>query len=169
MTAIERLEGAMRGLLIFPAAVLLLAACGSNSGGSGGGADPAGSASAARTGAPLASSTGQPSATPTGCAQPGDTINARRGEQPAPICLAPGAAVRIVTDPSPRQPWGVMGSSDESVVRCDSRAAADGALVATCTAVSPGTATVSTVTAPFAGDPHGPPQDIWRLRVTVSG
>jgi hypothetical protein len=163
----------MRQLLVFPAALLLLAACGSGSAGqvgdSGGSpGDSAGSASAAGTAGPLSSSS-EVRATPTstGCSSVPESVHAHHGEQPAAVCLTPGATLHIVTDPSPRQPWSTLTSTDESVVRCTSRATPDGAIEATCTAVKPGTVTVSTVTASFAGDPHGPAQYMWRLEITV--
>jgi hypothetical protein len=164
----------MRQLLVFPAALLLLTACGSGSAGqvgdSGGSpADSVGSASAAGTAGPSSpSSEVHPAPTSTGCPSVPETVRVHHGEQPAAICLTPGATLRIVTDPSPRQPWSALTSTDESVVRCISRAATDGAIEATCTAVNSGTATVSTVTAPFAGDPHGPPQYMWRLEIAVA-
>lgn len=92
---------------------------------------------------------------------------ARRGQVPAPLCLEVGATLRVGAEPSPRQPWMPLTSSDEAVLRCVSRPAPGGSIDATCTAVRPGSATVSTVTAPFAGDPHGPPQFRWALEVTV--
>jgi hypothetical protein len=58
-------------------------------------------------------------------------------------------------------------SSDATVLRCVTRPLADGAVEATCTAQRPGTATVTTATGPFAGDPHGPPQATWQLSITV--
>jgi polyphosphate kinase 2 (PPK2 family) len=53
------------------------------------------------------------------------------------------------------------------VVSCTSAAGPDGTIAGTCRALRAGTAEVSTMTAPFAGDPHGPPQYLWRLTVEV--
>jgi hypothetical protein len=44
----------------------------------------------------------------------------------------------------------------------------EGALAATCHATGVGIATVATITAAFAGDPHGPAQYTWTLTVHVT-
>ena len=153
-------------LFVLPASVLLLTACAAGS--TAAPADGAGSASPAATAHPVPpSDTGRPSPTSKGCTSAA-TITARRGEQPTPLCLTPGAALRIHTEPSPHQPWGPFTSTDNSVVRCTSETADDGATQTTCLAVRPGTAIVSTTTAPFSADPHGPPQDTWQLHITVA-
>jgi hypothetical protein len=95
------------------------------------------------------------------------TLVARTGERPAPVCLRRGATLRVVTEPSPRQPWSLPASSDRSMLRCVSRRRPEGAAVATCRARRAGTVTVATQTAPFAGDPHGPPEYLWQVTVTI--
>jgi len=125
---------------------------------------PSGSAGPAVSGG---SSAGTPpsSGQPTGCGPL--VVVASQRDQPAPVCLRRGATLRVATEPSPRQPWSPPVSSDGSVLRCESRQAAEGRAEAVCTAMGRGTATVSTQTGPFAGDPHGPAQYLWQLTVTV--
>ncbi|MFF1612335.1 hypothetical protein ACFVYA_31555 [Amycolatopsis sp. NPDC058278] len=89
-------------------------------------------------------------------------------QQPAPQCLAVGDVLHITTETSPQQPWSLPVSSDESVLQCEARPLTDGATTATCTARRRGNATVTTTTAAFAGDPHGPPQTQWEVRVQVT-
>ena len=164
----------MRALVVWSWAVLVLAAgCGSApppgqplppSGGQGTGT--------ATTGGPQPSTSPPPppssSSSPTGSARCGARrVVASVREQPEPQCLQVGASLRISAEPSPRQPWSLPASSDESVLRCAARLLPDGAAAATCTAMRHGTATVTTSTAPFAGDPHGPPQTQWHLVVNV--
>ena len=165
----------MRALVVWSWAVLVLAAgCGSApppgqplppSGGQGTGT--------ATTGGPQPSTSTSPpppssSSSPTGSARCGARrVVASVREQPEPQCLQVGASLRISAEPSPRQPWSLPASSDESVLRCAARLLPDGAAAATCTAMRHGTATVTTSTAPFAGDPHGPPQTQWHLVVNV--
>jgi hypothetical protein len=55
------------------------------------------------------------------------------------------------------------------VLSCTTSVANDGAATGTCRAVRSGQVTVATMTAPFAGDPHGPPQQSWQLAVRVGG
>ena len=50
---------------------------------------------------------------------------------------------------------------------CVSTTHADGSVTASCRAKAGGVVTLTTTTAAFAGDPHGPPQALWRLDVTV--
>ncbi len=156
--------------------LLLLASCASTGSGSGSGvssstgenpgsvgsAQPAGTA---RPGSPSTSAT--PSSGASGCSDAPAAITARTGEQPAPVCMRVGATVTITAQPSPAQPWQPMTTSDAAVLACTSKAVDQGALIATCRALAPGTATVSTTTAPFAGDPHGPPQHMWTLTIQV--
>jgi len=154
--------------------LLLLASCASTGSGSGasssagensgsvGSAQPAGTA---RPGSPSASAA--PSSGASGCSDASAAFTARTGEQPAPVCLRVGATVTITTQPSPAQPWQPMTTSDTAVLACTSKSADQGVLIATCRALAPGTAAVSTITAPFAGDPHGPPQHTWTLTIQV--
>jgi hypothetical protein len=165
----------MRHLLVLAVAVPLIASCGGPdqpAGGGSGSTGPPGSTGSPPVagGSGSTGSTGTPGPAPTGtggrCAD-GTTITARVGAAPAAVCLTRGGSLLVRTEPSHLQPWAPLASSDESIVRCRSRRLADGAVEATCTAVGPGTATLSTSTAPFGGDPHGPPQDTWRLPITV--
>jgi hypothetical protein len=86
---------------------------------------------------------------------------------PAPVCLQVGQELRLAAGASPQQPWETFTSSDPAVVSCTSTRLPDGAVQAICRARRPGTATITTGTMPFAGDPHGPVQHIWQLAVTV--
>jgi hypothetical protein len=95
------------------------------------------------------------------------TLTASQGVQPAPVCLRRGATLHITTEPSPHQPWSLPLSSDTSVLRCAAHRLPGGAAAATCTARRLGTATITTCTSAFAGDPHGPPQYLWQVQVTV--
>ena len=88
--------------------------------------------------------------------------------RPAGICLPVNGILRLAADPSPRQPWDQLASSDSAVLACVSQSSSNGSVTGACTALHPGTATVSTMTAPFAGDPHGPPQYLWHIAVTVT-
>ena len=101
------------------------------------------------------------------CSPAPASITARFGEQPRPVCLRVGQHLTITTQPSPTQPWQSMTTSAAAVLECTSQLDDQGALTATCSALRPGTATVSTTTAPFAGDPHGPPQHTWTLTIHV--
>jgi hypothetical protein len=160
---------------------MLLASCAGTASGSGSGSSPTGSsaqggsgsggsgsaqpAGTARADPPAASDTASQGA--SGCLPAPAVITARTGEQPAPVCLRVGASLTITAQPSPAQPWQPMTTSNPAVLACTSRAADRGALTATCRALAPGTATISTTTAAFAGDPHGPPQYTWTLTVHV--
>ncbi|MFC5187429.1 hypothetical protein [Actinomadura harenae] len=95
------------------------------------------------------------------------TLTARRGERPPPLCLTVGAVLRVVAEPSSRQPWSPLTSTDEQVLSCVSRPGSEGTITATCTARRPGRATVATVTAPFPGDPRGPAQFRWTRQIEV--
>lgn len=112
---------------------------------------------------------GTSAANPTACPYDGTPITIRRGGHPAPICLHPGDVLILNALPSPTQPWQPPTSSDATILRCDSRLLAEGALTATCHALGLGTVTVSTTTAAFAGDPHGPAQYTWTLTVQITG
>ncbi len=122
-------------------------------------------ATSAQVSQPSPPATSSPDA--SGCYHDGTPITAQAGDQPAPICLHPGETLTITTQSSPAQPWLPMTTSDAAVVVCTSRPLANGALTATCHALQPGTATVSTTTAAFTGDPHGPPQYTWSLTIHV--
>ena len=95
-------------------------------------------------------------------------LQIRSGPPPAPSCLRTGATLRLTADPSPAQPWQPLVSSNPTVLRCQSQPAAEGSIAGSCLAVSTGNATLRTSTAPFAGDPHGPPQYEWELAVTIT-
>jgi hypothetical protein len=84
-----------------------------------------------------------------------------------PVCLRTAATLQLTAQPSPHQPWQPLVSSDPGVVRCQSTPAADGSLTGTCVAVASGSAALRTSTAPFPGDPHGPPQQDWTITVIV--
>ena len=97
-----------------------------------------------------------------------EPIAIRPGGQPAPVHLHPGDTLTLAATSSWLQPWQPLTSSDPTILRCTSRSQADGALTATCHAIAVGTVTVSTTTAPFAGDPHGPAQHTWTLTVHIT-
>ena len=99
--------------------------------------------------------------------EPATELTVSAGSTPPPQQLPVGGTLHLTSQPSPNQPWAAFASSDESVLRCESTQHSDGSVTGTCTALAVGAATVSTTTAPFAGDPHGPPQYIWRVDVTV--
>jgi hypothetical protein len=101
------------------------------------------------------------------CSPAPAALTARFGEQPRPVCLRAGQSLTITMPPSPGQPWQSMTTTDAAVLACTSQAADQGARTATCRALRPGLASVSTTTAPFAGDPHGPPQYTWTLTIHV--
>jgi hypothetical protein len=86
---------------------------------------------------------------------------------PEPVCLPVNGLLRLASDASPHQPWGSLVSSDPRILSCTTEPGAEGALTGECVPHLPGTVTVSTTTGPFAGDPHGPQQFHWELRVTV--
>ena len=140
----------------------------SGSSGSSGSAPPAGTA---HVGSPAASSTGATSGVPLPvdplCSQPPSSITARAGERPRPVCLRVGQSLTITTQASPTQPWQLMTASNPALLACTSHGIGQGAVTATCKALRSGTVTVSTTTAPFAGDPHGPPQYTWSLIIEV--
>jgi hypothetical protein len=127
---------------------------------SGGSAEPAGTARPQ----PITTPTTDPAAGP----YDGKPITIRRGGQPAPIRLHPGDVLTLTASGSPIQPWQPPTSSDPATLRCDPHTLPDGALTVTCHALGVGTATVSTRTAPFAGDPHGPAQHTWTLTVHIT-
>ena len=89
------------------------------------------------------------------------------GDAPAPVCLRRGDHLTVKTSASVNQPWQAMTSEDETIVACASRQLPNGGLEATCTALTLGTTTISAITGPYTGDPHGPQQTIWRLTITV--
>ncbi len=75
--------------------------------------------------------------------------------------------LRIDAPVSPRQPWQPFVTSNPQAIACTTRAGQDAAATATCRALRAGSATVSSITAPFAGDPHGPMQQLCELEVQV--
>jgi hypothetical protein len=138
--------------------------------GSSGSAGSAATASAARPGSPSTSSSsasGVPLPVDPVCSHTAPTITARTGEHPRPVCLRVGQSLTITTAASSTQPWQPMTSSNAAVLACTSHPADQGALTAVCKALRPGIVAVSTTTAPFAGDPHGPPQYTWSLIIEV--
>jgi hypothetical protein len=154
--------------------VLVLAACGrptsDTTGAAGQQSNSAGSSAHAGTARPLPGSVPSgPSSNPAVCPYDGVpiTIRPEPGAQPGPICLHPGDAVTLNAQPSPLQPWQPPTSSDPDTLACTSQPLGNGALTATCHALRPGTATVSTTTAPFAGA-GGPLQYIWTLTIHVN-
>jgi hypothetical protein len=103
---------------------------------------------------------------PTPTPQP-NVVAVAKGDTPLPIRLTAGTDLHIHSGPSPQQPWSALESSDPAVLACHNIGHPDGSVTATCHAVTPGTATLTTVTAPFKGDPRGPAQHRWQLSVTV--
>lgn len=110
----------------------------------------------------------QPSTATGGCSAKA-AIEVHAGVNPAAICLPLHGILAVTAPASPRQPWSPLSSSNDTVLHCVSQPHPDGSINGTCTALQPGTATVSTVTSPFAGDPAGPQQHRWQLQVTVHG
>jgi hypothetical protein len=149
------------------------AGCGARvTGASGQGSGGQGSAGPVPATVPVASVRADP--TPGGaghgsCAAGGGHLVADPATPPAPVCLRVGEELNLSTPTSPLQPWQPFTSSDPQVLDCHPTPSADGAASAVCTARRPGSATVSTVTGPFSGDPHGPAQHMWQLTITVIG
>ncbi len=161
-------------------AMLVSSACGVESAGSssaGVSAPPPGSPPSATVSATASAtptlitprpSTPPPTTPSRRCASGVVTLRIGQAEAPRPICVTVGSTLRITTEPSPLQPWAPLESTDTAVIRCQSYRSAEGAITGTCVAAHAGKATVSTTTAAFAGDPHGPPQFSWQLPVTVA-
>jgi hypothetical protein len=144
------------------------AGSGAGSAGSGG----SGAAGTARAIPPATGSSSAPAGAPSpsggaDCAAPPATIAIVPGHEPAPVCLRVGDTLTITAPPSAAQPWQPMKTSDAAVLACASRQEDQGALTAVCHALRPGAVIVSTMTAPFAGDPHGPAQFMWTLTIHV--
>jgi hypothetical protein len=154
--------------------VLVLAACGrptSDTTGAAGQPNSTGNSAHAGTpgtARPLPGLPSGPSSNPAVCPYDGVPITIRPGAQPGPICLHPGDAVTLNAQPSPQQPWQPPTSSDPDTLACTSQPLRDGALTATCHALRPGTATVSTTTAPYPGGAGGISQSIWTLTIHVT-
>jgi hypothetical protein len=135
---------------------------------------PAVTSSAPSSSEATVSATSEPSPTPPRpVSTPGPTcvpgpITIVKGSVPEPVCLAVGSRLHLTSEASARQPWSAVQSSDPGVLSCQSTTHADGSVTATCHSVSPGSATLTTTTAPFAGDRYGPPQFRWQLAVTVT-
>lgn len=143
---------------------------GAGSGSAPGSAGSGGSAAAGTTGTvpPATGSSSAPAPSPGGsdCAAPA-SITIVVGHEPAPVCMRVGDTVTITAPESPRQPWQPLTSSNAAVLACTSHQEVQGALTAVCHALKPGAVIASTVTAPFPGDPHGPPQFRWALTIHV--
>lgn len=156
-------------------ALLLLTACASTPSGPSAGSQPnSGSAGPAGTARPQPASpatspatSAAPSTTPTGCSPAPASMTIQPGDQPAPVCLHPGDTLTLTARSSPTQPWQPLTSTDPTTLSCTTQTQPNGALTATCHALRPGTATVSTGTAAFSGDPHGPAQYTWTLTIEV--
>jgi hypothetical protein len=130
------------------------------------GSDSAGPAAIAP---PTTPATAAPIPTPTRSPRCGDaTITVVQGTTPAPLCLRVGARLIILSQPSQLQPWSKLASSYTVVLDCRSDQHSDGSVTGVCTAREPGSVVVSTTTAPSAGDPHGPPQYLWQVTVTIA-
>ena len=123
-----------------------------------------GAASEASTATPQPS---PPPASPSACAS-ADRVTVQTGTSPQAICLPVGRKLQLDAPASPHQPWQPFTSSNPDVLACTSAPTNDGGATATCRALRPGTASITTTPAPFAGDPHGPPQYTWQLTVTVT-
>jgi hypothetical protein len=130
------------------------------------GAAGAGGAQAASPFTPPSSPQESASARPAACGAKLH-LSVDTAAMPAPICVHVGQVLQLNSGPSPHQPWEEVVSSDPDVVSCTSTRAPDGAIVAGCHALKPGTVTLSTGTMPFAGDPHGPAQHAWQVAITV--
>jgi len=156
----------MSGLARVIGMVALLAA-GCAGGQAGAGAPTGGSVpqTGPISGPPLSSVA--PTPAPGGACRAPESVRITAGAVPEPVCLPVNGSLRLTADPSPHQPWGQLVSSDPKILSCSSAAGPQGTVSGVCTPHLPGTVTVSTMTAPFAGDPHGPPQFRWELRVTV--
>ncbi|WP_284740315.1 hypothetical protein [Amycolatopsis sp. RTGN1] len=151
-------------LLLSVTVLLLLGGCGASPPAGEQPAPPGGEGTGtAASGSPSASPSSSPGT--GGCGSRSLVATVR--QQPAPQCLNVGDVLYVTTETSPQQPWSLPVSSDESVLQCLPRQLSDGATTATCTARQRGNATVTTTTAAFAGDPHGPPQTQWELHVQV--
>jgi hypothetical protein len=108
-----------------------------------------------------------PTGAPPGTCQSQPSVRITAGARPEPVCLPVNGLLHITSDPSPHQPWTTLLSSNPTILSCTSQVGKDGAVSGTCTPHLPGTVTVTTGTAPFAGDPSGPPQYQWTLTVNV--
>jgi hypothetical protein len=151
--------------------LLLLAACGNTAPTAVGSVKPhsSGSTAPATTAQPQSPSpsASAPAGNPTSCPLKTLALTAQPGDQPAPVCLHPGDTLTITAQDSPLQPWQPAISTNPAALSCTSRPQAGGALTIVCHALHPGDVTVSTTTAPFSGDPHGPAQYTWTLTVRI--
>jgi hypothetical protein len=149
-------------------AAVLLSACATGTPDVAASGEPSSGGSAPDASVRPSPGTPSPSGTGAGdCATGTVQIAIRPGETPQPVCLRVGAVLRIDAPASPRQPWQPFTSSDPQVVGCTTAQGQDGAATATCAARRAGSATISTMTGPFAGDPHGPMQQQWQIVVQV--
>lgn len=129
---------------------------------SGGSATPPASATSS-TSASAPASAPPPS---SGCPDRVD-LPIQEGPEPDPVCLAVHGTLHLASATSPWLPWGEVRSSDDTILRCATTPVADGAVTATCTALRPGTVTLTASTSRKPGGPVGPPQFQWQLTVTV--
>jgi hypothetical protein len=151
--------------------LLFLAACGATTPNAVGSEQPhsSGSAAPATTAPPQTPppSATTPSGNPTSCPLKTLALTAQPGDHPAPVCLHPGDTLTITAQASPLQPWQPAISTNPAALSCTSQRQAGGALTIVCHALHSGDAAVSTTTAPFSGDPHGPAQYTWTLSVRI--
>jgi hypothetical protein len=88
----------------------------------------------------------------------------RPGDPPGATCLIVGATLKVTSAPSGSLRWMPVESSDPAVLRCTPTAWTNSTLNVACTALKPGTATVSTFTEKGVPDPQ---ETTWRLTVRV--
>ena len=158
---------ALATAVVYTLAAVLVSACATGAPGAAASGEPSPGGSAPDASIRPTPSTGA-TPTPSGdCAAGTVQLTVRPGEPTQRACLRVGAVLRIDAPASPRQPWQPFVTSDPQVVGCTTTQGQDGAATATCRALGAGTATVTTMTGPFAGDPHGPMQQRWQLTVEV--
>jgi hypothetical protein len=133
--------------------------------GSGAAGGSAGPATTVGAGATSPSQSSPP--VPQQCTPGVRRLTIDRAQPPTPICVRVGATLMIEAPASPLQPWQAFHTSNPALLSCDTQQSSDGAATTTCHARRQGNATLSTSTAAFSGDPHGPAQQLWLLAVTV--
>jgi hypothetical protein len=90
------------------------------------------------------------------------SLQVTAGAVPAPVCVPVNGVLHLTADPSSRQPWGPLTSSEPKILTCTSQPGAEGSVDGVCRPHLPGTVTVSAL---LTGD--GRPPFRWELRVTV--